>query len=123
MKSGYGITMQYNPVISNFAGYAMPQGDAYTGVQSVYATIPEYGYSTNDGEYRTLKFVDGEYRWIENPDADGNERLHFIPVYVQDGGYMVSVTVTQIWTPAGMITAVRNSEPIMIAGTVYDDWY
>lgn len=123
MKSGYGITMLYSPVTASIPGYAMPQGNAYTGVQNIYATLPEYGYCANDGEYRTLEYVNGGYRFAENRDADGNERLHFIPVYVQDGEYIVSVTVTQVWTPAGMITAVRNSTPITIDGTIYDDFY
>ena len=58
-----------------------------------------------------------------NADADNNERLHFIPVYVENGNYIVSVTATQIWTPAGMITATRNSNTVNINGTIYDDWY
>lgn len=82
-----------------------------------------YSYSTADDEYRTLQYANGGYRFHENADADDNERLHFIPVYVQNGDYIVSVTVTQVWTPAGMITAVRNSTPITVDGTVYDDFY
>lgn len=123
MKSGYGISLIYSPVIAYISGYASPQGTAYTGVQNIFALFPEYGYSTDEGSYRTLKYSHGAYRFFENSDADGNERLHFIPVYVQDGGYTVSVTVTQIWTPAGMITAVRNSNTVMIDGTIYDDYY
>ncbi len=123
MKSGYGITLFYDPTTAGIPGYAMPQGTAYTGVQNIYATLPEYGYSTADSEYRTLQYASGGYRFEENHNADNNERLHFIPVYVQNGDYIVSVTVTQVWTPAGMITAIRNSAPVTIDGTVYDDFY
>ena len=38
-------------------------------------------------------------------------------------GYTVSVTATQIWTPAGMITAVCNANTLIIDGTIYDDYY
>lgn len=123
MKSGYGISLLYSPVTASIPGYAMPQGSAYTGIQCVYATFPEYSYRTDENHYRTLVYANGGYRFAENPDADGNDRLHFIPVYVANGEYTVSVTVTQIWTPAGMITAVRNSNSMMIDGTIYDDFY
>ena len=123
MHSGYGITMSYVPGISTVSGYDLPDSNAYTSVQYVIATFPEFRYYDTDGNCRTLQYVNGSYQFAENSDADGNARVHFIPVYVKDGNYTVSVTVTQIWTPAGMITAVRNSTPITVDGTVYDDFY
>lgn len=123
MKSGYGIALSWNPALIAKSGYIMPGTDAYTEAQSVYATFPEFGYSVTGEKYRTLEKVGGAYGFIANPNADKNERVHFIPVYVQDGNYTVSVTATQIWTPAGMITAVRNSNALTIDETMYDDYY
>ena len=123
MKSGYGITLNWNPALVAKSGYIMPDTDAYTEAQRVYATFPEFGFSTANEKYRTLEKVGGAYGFIANPNADKNERVHFIPVYVQDGSYTVSVTATQIWTPAGMITAIRNANTLTIDGTVYDDYY
>ena len=123
MKSGYGITLSWNPSLIAKSGYIMPGTDAYTEAQSVYAIFPEFGFSTANEKYRTLEKVGGIYQFIANPNADKNERVHFIPVYVQDGSYTVSVTATQIWTPAGMITAIRNANTLSIDGTVYDDYY
>ena len=123
MKSGYGITLNWNPALVAKSGYIMPGTDAYTEAQSVYATFPEFGYSVASEKYRTLEKVGGAYGFIANPNADKNERVHFIPVYVQDGSYTVSVTATQIWTPAGMITAVCNANTLTINGTIYDDYY
>ena len=123
MKSGYGITLNWNPALVAKSGYIMPGTDAYTEVQSVYATFPEFGFSTASEKYRTLEKVGGIYQFVANLNADKNERVHFIPVYVANGNYTVSVTATQIWTPAGMITAVRNSNTLTINGTVYDDYY
>ena len=123
MKSGYGITLNWNPALVAKSGYIMPGTDAYTEAQSVYATLPEFGFSMANEKYRTLEKVGGAYQFIANPNADKNERVHFIPVYVQDGSYTVSVTATQIWTPAGMITAIRNANTLTIDGTVYDDYY
>lgn len=123
MKSGYGITLNWNPALAAKSGYIMPGTDAYTEAQSVYATFPEFGYSVTGEKYRTLEKIGGAYGFIANPNADKNERVHFIPVYVQDGSYTVSVTATQIWTPAGMITAIRNANTLTIDGTIYDDYY
>lgn len=122
MKSGYGVAINWNPKLVAKTGYTMPGSDAYTAAQCVYATFPEYSYSTASNRYRTLEQVGGYYQFVENADADGNARVHFIPVYVEDGNYTVSATATQIWTPAGMISAVRNVK-VVIDGTVYDDWY
>lgn len=123
MKSGYGITLNWNPALVAKSGYIMPDTDAYTEAQSVYATFPEFGFSMASEKYRTLEKVGAIYQFAANPNADKNERVHFIPVYVQDGSYTVSVTATQIWTPAGMITAIRNANTLTIDGTVYDDYY
>ena len=123
MKSGYGITLNWNPVLVAKFGYIMPGTDAYTEAQRVYATFPEFGFSMASEKYRTLEKVGGAYGFITNPNADKNERVHFIPVYVANGSYTVSVTATQIWTPAGMITAIRNANTLTIDGTVYDDYY
>ena len=123
MKSGYGITLNWNPVLVAKSGYIMPGTDAYTEAQNVYATFPEFGYLVAKEKYRTLEKVGGIYQFIANPNADKNERVHFIPVYVANGNYTVSVTATQIWTPAGMITAVRNANTLTIDGTIYDDYY
>ena len=123
MKSGYGIALSWNPSLIAKSGYIMPGADAYTEAQEVYATFPEFGFSTANEKYRTLEKVGAIYQFIANPNADKNERVHFIPVYVQDGNYTVSVTATQIWTPAGMITAIRNANTLTIDGTIYDDYY
>ena len=123
MKSGYGISLAWNLKLIAMSGYSMPGISAYTEAQAVMALIPEYGYSTDVGKYRSLEMAGGIYSFVENRDADGNARLHFVPVYVANGSYTVSVTATQIWTPAGMITAIRNANTLTIDGTIYDDYY
>ena len=123
MRSGYGITMSYAPTISTVSGYERPDSNAYTSVQYAVATFPEFRYYDTDGNCRTLQYVNGSYQFVQNSDADGNARVHFIPVYVKDGNYTVSITATHVWTPAGMIEATRNANIIIIDGTIYDDWY
>lgn len=127
MKSGYGIQLLFSYVMTDIPGFVEPTEAAYTNPQNVYATFPEYRYSTTEGNYRTLEYDGGCYRFYKNPEAEDrynqDARLHFIPIYVENGNYVVSVTVTEFWTPVGMITAVENSNVIKIDGTIYDDWY
>ena len=123
MKSGYGITLSFAPTLVALSGADMPTADAYTSVQSAYATFSEYGYSTDAGEYRDLVSLEGEWYFAENEGADQNDRIHYIPLWLSDGEYIVSVTMTEIWTPVGRITAVRSSNVILIDGSLYDDWY
>lgn len=127
MKSGYGIQLLFSYVMTDVPGFVEPTEAAYTNPQNVYATFPEYRYSTTEGNYRTLEYDGGCYRFYKNPDAEDrynqDARLHFIPIYVENGNYVVSITVTEFWTPVGMITAVENSNVIKIDGTIYDDWY
>ena len=123
MKSGYGITILWDSEIVASDGYIMPEEESYTDVQNVFAVFPEFNYLTEAGKYRTLANACGSWRFVKNVEADGGERVHFIPVYVTNGNNTVSVTAEQIWTPAGMITAVRNTNTIIIDGSIYDDFY
>ena len=65
MKSGYGITLNWNPALVAKSGYIMPGTDAYTNAQSVYAAFPEFGFSTANEKYRTLEKVGGAYQFIQ----------------------------------------------------------
>ena len=65
MKSGYGITLNWNPALVAKSGYIMPSTDAYTNAQSVYAAFPEFGFSTANEKYRTLEKVGGAYQFIQ----------------------------------------------------------
>lgn len=123
MKSGYGISMTYAPYITTLSGSKLPNSSSYTEIQTVYATVPENMYSTSANKYRTLEYYNSYWRFVENSGADGHERVHYIPVWVNDGNYRVSVTVTDVWTPAGLVTSVRNSNIITIDGNIFDDYY
>ncbi len=122
VRSGYGIGIAYTPTVETLNGYLTPEEEMYTSAQSVTVTFPEYGYSEESGEYRTLIFADGAWRFVENPSADGNERIHYIPVWFEDGGYTLAVTVSDVWTPVGMIRATR-CVTVHIDGSVFDDFY
>ena len=123
MRSGYGFTLSYNPQIVSFGDYIMPTSSAYTAVQCAYATFPEFQYSTEANCYRNLYKVNGSWVFQTNPDTDDDARLHFTPLWYPNGYYTPYVVATEVWTPAGMISAVRNSNSIQIVDSAYDDWY
>lgn len=123
VRSGYGITMNFTPQIVVLRGYKAPDQDSYTDLQSAYATFSEYGYRTEDGEYRELVYYNDAWCFVENEDSVTGDRIHYIPIWLPDGEYVVSVVLSELWTPVGRITAVRSSNVILIDGSLYDDWY
>ena len=123
IRSGYGFTMSYSPTITTVSGYNNPGSSAYTSVQSVFATFPEFNYATTSGSCRTLEYVNGKWQFKQNSYAVDSERVHFIPVWYADGNYTVSVTASRVWTPVGMIEATRTANMFTIDGSIYDDYF
>ena len=123
IRSGYGFTISFSPTVITVSGYNNPGSSAYTSVQSVYATFPEFNYATINGNCRTLRLVNGKWQFAQNSNAADNGRIHFIPVWFADGNYTVSVTASRVWTPAGIISATRTSNTINIDGSIFDDYY
>ena len=123
IKSGYGISISYDCYISSLSGYLVPTADSFTDIQTVYVTFPEYRYLCENGKYRVLEYIDEAWRFVENEGAYGDERIHYIPVWCDDGEYVISVTAMDIWTPAGMITAVVNTDCVSVEGNIFDDYY
>lgn len=125
MRSGYGFSLDLKQQFASYesSGYLAPKGGDYTDVQYVYAKFPEFGYRRVVNEYRTLQKVGSIYKFYENPDADGKERFHFTPLWYPDGEYRVLAVISEVWTPSGMIESQKLSEPIIISGNAYDDWY
>lgn len=123
MKSGYGILLSWSPTVVGDERYEMPEAGSYTQAQNAYVRFPETGYSAVYGCYQTLEYSGGAYRFPSHPNAVSGARLRYIPIYIIDGTYLLSVSATQIWTPAGMLTVTRNATTVVIGGTVFDDWY
>ena len=123
IRSGYGFTLSYTPTVITTSGYNAPDSSAYTDVQYVIAEFPEFNYADSNGNCRTLVYVDGKWQFVKNTYAADNERVHFIPVWFVDGDYTVSVTASRVWTPAGVISATRTSNPFAVDGSVYDDYF
>lgn len=123
MRSGHGIYLSYYPSITSISGYTMPASSAYTAVQRVEAAFPEFKYAKTVGSFRSIEKYGGAWVFVRNTTADLNERLHFTPLWYPNGNYIISVMATDVWTPSGMISSVRNSNTIKIIDSAYDDWY
>ncbi len=119
IKSGYGFYISYSPTVEDFGSYT--HTSEHTGVQTVCVYLPESRYSKNAGEYRTLVSYDGTWCFEPNSGADGNANLHYIPVWFEDGEYIISV-VSEMWTPVGLVTSIKNVT-VVIDGSIFDNYY
>ena len=120
MKSGYGFSVSASGIIVSVEGYTSIVSSMYTAPQYVTALFPEFGYTLASTKCRTLISSSSKYVFRTNGDY-GN--VHFTPLYYPDGDYIVQIKYSDIWTPAGMITSIQNTNTIKISGSAYDDWY
>ena len=121
MKSGYGVTLSVANTTRTISGYTAPDASAYSSAQYAIARFPEFYYSAEQNKYKTLELVGGAYQFRK--DAEYDERIHFTPVWFWDNSvYTVSVTQSDMWTPAGMISRTVNGNGIKIQGSIFDDW-
>jgi len=124
MRSGYGLSVRVGQTFSALSGYDSPGTDAATYAQNGYALFPEFNYQMAANKYRHLQSVGaGIFEVVQNPEAKNSGRLHFTPIWFPDGDYLVQGFVTDIWTPAGMLSGYFNAKPITIKDSAYDDWY
>ena len=119
MKSGYGVWLKAVNKICAVSGYAVPSSSAYTVPQFAYAAYPEFGYSFGTNKCTTLKLQSG-YWYFSLPNSP---KYHYTPIYFPDGQYVVAVVKSDMWTPAGMISTVSTTKPIIIKDSAYDDWF
>ncbi len=121
MNSGYGITMLLdNGIEVAKNGYSSAPIGAYTIPQYAEAYFPEYSYATTKGKTTTL--APSNDKWIF-PINDSYGNVHFTPLWYPDGEYIIRVKLSDLWTPAGMITSEYKSNMIKIKDSAYDDWY
>ena len=117
MRSGYGYTISVKMNVS------ATSGADYTKGQCAAAYLPEYEYSKTKNEYCTLELVDGTFQFATNTASAESARIVFMPVWYPDGGYTVKVVITDVWTPAGVVSVTGISNTITVSGTVFDDFY
>ena len=122
ISSGRGF---YTNIAANFtavSGRNIALYNSYTDVQYITALFPEFGYAEVQSKCKTLikNTLNG---FFEFPDNFGYGRQHFIPLSYPDGNYVIQLIKTDMWTPAGAITAKENSKPLKISGSVYDEYY
>jgi hypothetical protein len=124
MRSGYGVSINLPFSISSISGYSTPPSTAYSSAQRAQALFPEYmfnGYTS--GQFCDLQLVSNSFQFIANPNAKNNSELHFIPIWMPDGDYIVKTRFYDFWTPAGMVDGYYLLQPIKINGSIYDDFY
>lgn len=128
MKSGYGFTLTYTPALTALSGTPVPTTSMTTGVQTAVARFREFNYETAEGRCRTLDVISGRAYLPYNAASrtqtvTGGKRIHYTPVWLPDGDYVVNVDVADLWTPAGEIRGTVQSNAVKIEGSMYEDFY
>jgi hypothetical protein len=124
MGSGYGFTSNWTVSVATLAGTTTPASTAYTGAQVASVFLPEYKYSIEVNKYRSLVLAGtNSFQLPTNPYSLNNSRLHYVPLWFPNGNYIAQGFVSDLWTPAGMMTGYVNSNTIIISQSAYDDWY
>lgn len=119
MKSGYGVWLKAVNSVCGVSGYTIPNTSAYTMPQFAYAAYPEFEYGYGANACTTL-LLQSNYWYFSSPNSP---KYHYTPIYFPDGAYVVEIVKSDMWTPAGMISAVSTTKPITIKDSAYDDWF
>lgn len=85
--------------------------------------LHEFEYKTY---WRLLERIQGgstvEFEFQKNQYSTYQNRTHFTPIWMPDGGYTVNTWVIDAWTPVGMLS--RNlTDSLIIKGSLWDDWH
>ncbi len=120
MKSGYGLSLDLSCGARYISGKAHATADAFTNPQYAVARLPEFEYSLEVGKCKTLTLSSGNWTFPQNGSYG---KIHFTPLWYPNGNYIVSITQSDMWTPAGMIIKTSNTNTIKIIDSAYDDWY
>lgn len=123
MKSGYGISESVSSgiTLSSSTNSAIDSTSA-TPAQLVEGRYPEDNYYYL-GYFSLFDSIgNGGFELKANPYSQYNFRTHYVPVWFPDGSYVVLATVSQAWTPAGMI-GKDTTGTVQIQGALPDDWY
>jgi uncharacterized surface anchored protein len=129
MRSGYGYSLTATSGITALADTLFPGSDMVILPQSGHAYLPEFAFSDDIGEYRTLEltaadtmeFKPNPYTITDTGESD-YRRISFTPLWYPDGKYVVKTFLYNAWTPAGMLSTATTLDPIIIEGDMYDDW-
>lgn len=120
IKSGYGLSLSVNNSMASVQRYIFPDSSAYTMPQYACAYFPEFKYKETVGNFKTLSLTGSIWTFPENGTYGS---VHFTPLWYPNGKYIVGISQSDCWTPAGMITRRAKSNIITITDAAYDDWF
>ncbi|MFT8889114.1 MAG: hypothetical protein ABF904_09875 [Ethanoligenens sp.] len=123
MKSGYGINETATGSVSVTSSTGSPiNATSTTLAQLTEGRYPEFNY-WSDGYFRLFQNNgSGNFTLQPNKYSVLNLPVHYPPVWFPDGSYTAQATVSQAWTPAGMLGG-DATDTIQIKGALPQDWY
>ena len=121
ISSGRGFSADIRGAVTGVGGYLLPNPAVHTEIQYMTALFPEFSY--RQGAELCTTLIRNSLGHFELPDSFGYGKLHFIPLSYPDREYRIATEKSDLWTPAGMVSARKNSERLTVSGSVYDEYY
>lgn len=123
MKSGYGISENVTSgvLLSSTTGSTIDGGSA-TPAQLTEGRYPEFDYYFA-GYFRLFDSMGGgSFQLKQNSYSQYGFRTHYIPIWYPNGEYTALATVSQAWTPGGMLGRDATGT-VQIQDALPNDWY
>ena len=125
-RSGYALSASVNVKANVTSADVNILSNSCTPVQVAMSYYPEFNYDTAVNKYDVLilnkKDNISEFIFPVVQNAGASENKHYIPVWYPDGNYIVQTFVSDMWTPAGKLTYLGDSNTIKIQGSLFDDY-
>lgn len=124
-KSGYALSTLVTTTSEVTSDDTNIKNNAVVPAQTALVYYPEYNYSIGENKYESLVYSESDGGFIFNNVANANtvKSRHYIPIWYPNIEYKTQTLVSNMWTPAGMLSYLGNSNPIMIDGSLFDNYH
>lgn len=123
-RSGYSVRTEVHTKASVLSENGNIVSQSSTPAQTAEVYYPEFNYIRENAKAEPLVHDKSNNIFIfkDVQNASTTKSRHYIPVWFPDADYQTQTLVSDMWTPAGMLSYLGISNPIGIRGSLFDDY-
>lgn len=123
-KSGYALSTLVEVNNDTSSVNTAVVNNAVTGAQTAMVYYPEYNYSSATGKCEALVLNEelGGFVFRDVTNASTTKSRHYSPVWYPNTDYYTQTLISNVWTPAGMLSYLGNSNKVKIDGSLFDNY-